>query len=103
MKETHANRINIAFVFVFGLLLFSTNEIHHCEMQDDRGDKKIDKCAFGRNAELIGRIDLNAQAHRQHKAAHGRDEAAQKRVEWKRANQSTVHELNHARQHTVKM
>jgi hypothetical protein len=63
LKETHANRINIAFVFVFGLLLFSTNEIHHCEMQDDRGDKKIDKCAFGRNAELIGRIDLNAQAH----------------------------------------
>jgi hypothetical protein len=92
--ETDCNWFCLFLVFLF--LFFSTNKIHDSEMQDDRSDKKIDKGAFGRNAELIGRIDLNAQAHGQHKAAHGRDESAQKCVEWKRADQCAIYELNNA-------
>jgi len=73
-------------------------------MQDDAGEEKVGKGAFGADVAEVGlvlRVALDAQTGGEDEGSHAGDETREERVEGKRADEAAVEELDDARDEDV--
>lgn len=74
----------------------SANEIHHNEMEDGVSKQEVGEGSLwgdGQKISFVLWVDLDTKTHCENKRAHARDEAREKAIEWKGADEETVEEL----------